>query len=263
MGVFGIARDITNRRKAERVLQKTEVKLRRLNATKDKFFSIIAHDLKSPFMSLLGFAELLIKNFDEYDVKKQKMFIENIYKSANNVYNLLDNLLIWSYSQKGQMKYEPQNENLHLLLTNTLAHLNDIAKEKSINIINNIPKEVMVKVDKNMISTVFRNIISNAVKFTYRGGNITVHQRSIISKNKQNFNEITIEDSGVGMQAKDISKLFRISKSFSKGGTENEKGTGLGLILCKEFIIKHGGKIWVESEVGKGSKFIFTLKSLN
>ncbi len=261
IGVFGIARNITNRIKAHRVLQRTEVQLRRLNATKDKFFSIIAHDLRSPFSSLLGFTKLLADRFDEYDVDKQKICVQNIYKSANKVYELLENLLVWSRSQRGRIEFNPQNENMYLLLANTLSHLNDIAEKKQIKIENNLSEDLIVKCDLNMISTVFRNIISNALKFTNRGGIIKIYQKNVTGKNDQKFIEITIEDNGVGIKPKDITKLFRISKSFSKPGTEKESGTGLGLILCKEFVTKHGGKIRAESQIDKGSKFIFSLKA--
>ena len=251
--------DITDRKKAELALKESEVRLRESNKTKDKFFSIIAHDLKNPFNAMLGFSELLINNFDEYDTKDQKKFINNIYNSAQKSNKLLEDLLLWSRVQRGAIEYNPKNENLYLLFNETIELLSQLAKNKSISLKNEVSKNIFVKADKNMLLTILRNLISNAIKFTLKNGEIVIGVCTITNENNQKFTEISIKDNGVGIETEIQSKLFSISEDISTKGTENETGTGLGLILCKEFVEKHGGKIWVESEVGKGSKFIFTI----
>ena len=259
MGFIGVTRDIAERKRAETELKESEEHLRELNATKDKFFSIIAHDLKIPFSSMLGFSELLMKNFDIYNIQDQKKFINNIYISAHNIYKLLENLLLWSRTQRGTLDFYPEPESLYLISVETIELLSQMATNKSISIKNEIPEDVFVKADKNMLLTILRNLISNAIKFTNKGGGITIRVRSETSENKQNHAEITVNDNGVGVETEVQSKLFSINENISTKGTENESGTGLGLILCKEFVEKHDGKIWVESEVGKGSNFIFTI----
>ncbi len=239
-----------------------EIKL--LNATKDKFFSIIAHDLKSPFSSMLGFLEILNKNFDEYDVVRQKQFITLLYEGMQNTYKLLENILLWSRSQKGAINFKPKNENLNLLSTETIELLNQMAKSKSININNEIPPDMVVNVDKDIFSTIMRNLITNGIKYTPKGGEITIGAHTISNDNNQPCVEISVKDTGIGVPPETQPKLFNIAESVTTRGTENEIGTGLGLILCKEFVEMHGGKIWVESDPdnnreGKGSTFYFTL----
>ena len=258
-GHLSSGEDITNRKKAERVLKESEEKLRDLNAEKDKFFSIIAHDLKSPYNSMLGFSELLINNFDEYDSLKQKKFIKIIQTEVQNTYKLLENLLLWSRAQRGIIDFSPQNKNLYLLSFETIQLLSQLAENKSITLINQIPKDIYVDADENMLLTILRNFVSNAIKFTPNRGEITLNAKAIKGENKRDYTEITVKDSGIGISKENQAKLFQIAENISTEGTDNEKGTGLGLILCKEFVEKHGGKIEVESEVGKGSKFIFTL----
>ena len=259
IGVEGIVRDITDRKKAEQEIQDQNKQLKELNATKDKFFSIIAHDLKNPFNTMLGFSELLFRNFDEYNVKKQKKYVSIIKEGVQNTYKLLENLLLWSRTQRGIIDFTPENRNLYLLSGDTIELLKQSAENKSITLINQIPEDIYVKTDKNMLYTILRNLISNAIKFTPKGGEITLKAHVITDANKQSYAEISVKDSGVGIAEKKLSKLFNISENISIKGTEGEAGTGLGLILCKEFVEKHGGKIFVESEVSKGSKFIFTL----
>ena len=254
--LLGVAVDITDRKKAERALKESEAELRESNETKDKFFSIIAHDLKSPFNAILGFSSILVENHKEYDEDERDMMIKTVNNSANNAFKLLENLLTWSRSQSGKIPFIPEELYFKILLIETISNLQASANQKQIQLIETISEEEVIFADKNMISTVLRNLISNAVKFTNKGGNIVISSQA---HSNSNFLEISVKDSGVGIPKEKIDDLFRIDKDTSTKGTENEKGTGLGLILCKEFVAKHGGKIWVESEIDKGSTFYFTI----
>ncbi len=267
----------TQKRKANRILagqkqkiedtnkelsqQKKEIqifsrKLEIANQTKDKFFSIIAHDLKSPFNSILGFSDLLLENHKEYDEDKREQLIKYIKGSSQSAYNLLENLFKWALSQSGKIKFSPEKLDLKSIVNDVIAAAGGYAKNKEISILNNINFNEFVYVDENMIRTILRNMISNSIKFTHKSGKITI---SSSNQNDIGFLKVTISDTGVGMDKNQINDLFCIDKNTSKKGTEGEKGTGLGLILCKEFVEKHGGKIWAESEEGKGSKFIFNI----
>jgi PAS domain S-box-containing protein len=247
LGYIGSCYDITENKNNEQ-------KLEELNATKDKFFSIIAHDLKSPFNSMLGFSKLLNDKFDKYDIEKKKDFINVINQGLQDTYKLLENLLTWSQSQRGTIDFKPEKMNLYLICQETSEMLRQSTEDKNIILINKISENTYIEADNDMISLIIRNLISNAIKFTHKGGKVLID-----AKNKQQLIEITMKDNGIGIPKEIQSKLFDIGKNTSTQGTENETGTGLGLILCKEFVEKHGGEIWVESEVDKGSKFIFTL----
>ncbi len=240
-------------------INQQNIELVELNATKDKFFSIIAHDLKSPFSSMLGFSNMLDKKFDKYDSEKKKKFIKIINQGLQDTYKLLENLLYWSRSQRGSIDFKPEKLNLYLLINETTELLNQSAENKSIELINQIPENIFVDADKDMLSTIIRNLVSNAIKFTPIGGQIKIEVNLPTISNNQEFVEIMVIDSGVGILKEVQSKLFDISENTSTQGTEDESGTGLGLILCKEFAEKHGGKIEVESEIGKGSTFSFTI----
>ncbi len=245
-------------------LQKNKIQdfaneLEKANETKDKFFSIIAHDLKSPFSSILGFSELLHENFEEFDVTEQKEFINHIFQSARNTYKLLENLLLWSRSQRGRIDFKPEKENLYLLIVETIKILDQTAASKSITLKDDIPEDIFVYADIDLFSTILRNLVSNAIKFTPKGGEVTITARSASDDENQHYTEISVKDTGVGISQEKQSLLFKISKNITANGTENETGTGLGLILCKEFVEMHNGKIWAESEPGKGSTFCFTL----
>ncbi|RLD65404.1 MAG: hypothetical protein DRI95_08810, partial [Bacteroidetes bacterium] len=263
-----ISKNITLQKKAELALKESEMKLRESNETKDKFFSIIAHDLKSPFNTMLGFSDLLINDFEKYNVKEQKTFIGAINQDIQNTYKLLENLLLWSQSQQGTIEFNPQKENLYLLSIETLNLLNQSATKKTIQLINKIPEDVFVEADKNMLAAIMRNLISNAIKFTPGNGVVEIGCRVSPVKTHGHASqhdtlyEIYVKDSGIGLTKEKQAKLFKISENISTKGTEKETGTGLGLILCKEFVEKHDGRIWVESEPGKGSSFIFTLKTV-
>ena len=251
---FTVVHDITERKQAEQALQKKAAELRELNATKDKFFSIIAHDLKSPFQAIVAFSDLLVEKVRDKDYGGLDEYAGYILQSSKRAMELLMNLMEWSRSQTGRMDFNPGYFELVEFLGDLVPLFDDIAGQKSISISRVFPSEAMVFADQSMISTVFRNLISNAIKFTQPGGKITL---TIIPDQEGIL--VSVADSGIGIPEKMICKLFRIDQSYSTTGTNNEEGTGLGLILCKEFIEKHGGKIWVESVPGNGSVFFFTI----
>lgn len=247
-------RDITERKRVEKALKDSEARLIALNSAKDKFFSIIAHDLKGPFNSIIGFSDLLVDRIREKDYEEIEKYAYIIQNSSRRAMELIMNLMEWSRSQTGRLEFNPENLDLAILIKTISQLLNDSAQQKSIALYTEMPEKIMVFVDKAMMGTVLRNLISNAIKFTNTGGEI------VISVNQSPEKVIvTVADNGVGIRPDAMDKLFVIEKSYSTIGTNNEKGTGLGLILCKEFIEKHGGSIWVESEIRKGSKFHFSI----
>jgi len=258
LGIRGNNRLITKRKLVQEQIKKNEIELKELNAAKDKFFSIIAHDLRSPFNSMFGFSELLTSNFDKYDSEKQKKYLNIIHDGIRNTYKLLDDLLLWSRSQQGTMDFNPEKINLFLLTDETCEVLYQIVEAKSIKLINNIPENISVFADIDMLSTILRNLLSNSIKFTKKGGRIIV-DAIIVKKGKNGSVQISIKDNGIGIPKEKQVKLFDIRENTSTAGTENETGTGLGLILCKEFVEKHNGKIWFESEVNIGTTFYFTI----
>lgn len=228
--------------------------LKQLNKTKDKFFSIIAHDLKSPFNSIKGFTELMIENIHEYDEEKKLKFLKIIKGSTTKASDLLNNLLIWANNQSGNLKYNPLKVELIKQVSDAISLLEIQAINKEINIVNNVENNLFVNADINMFDTILRNLISNAIKFTEPKGEI-----QIFSSIDKNFVEISVKDNGIGISKSDVKKLFSIDVKNSNIGTANEQGSGLGLILCKDFVERHGGKIWVQSTINKGSEFTFTL----
>jgi signal transduction histidine kinase len=248
------AKDIAELKQAEEALKEGEIRLRTLNATKDKFFSIIAHDLKSPFNAILGFSNLLVNQVKEQDYEGVEKYAEIIQQSSNRAIELLMNLMEWTRSQTGRMELNPEFIEMGKLIRDVIELVIDSANQKSINIILSIPPNIHVMADKAMLSTVLRNLISNAVKFTNQGGAIIVTVGQ-----EQDGMIVSVKDNGVGIEKNDIDKLFRIDEIYSKSGTQKEKGTGLGLILCKDFIDRHKGKIWLESEKGIGSTFYFSI----
>ena len=262
--IIGTHSDITKQKEMDNLLKKQNKELivakenaELSNSTKDKFFSIIAHDLRSPFSSMLGFAEILEDDYDDYNTDEKKKFINIIHNGLKATFSLLENLLFWSRSQRGLIDFTPEIINLHLLFYKTSALLKLSANDKSIKITNKISEHILVKADEEMLSTIIRNLISNAIKFTPEGGEIIINAQLINVDGK--FVEISVKDTGVGIANKIQETLFDIGESTSTKGTKNENGTGLGLILCKEFVEKHGGVIGVESEINKGSLFYFTI----
>ncbi|MCE1188351.1 MAG: ATP-binding protein [Ignavibacteria bacterium] len=228
------------------------------NSTKDKFFSIIAHDLRGPFTSMLGFSEIMRDSFENNDLDNQRKYFGYIHEGIKGVYKLLDNLLLWAKLQRGGITSNPEDLLLKSIVDETIEPLRLLINNKSITFLNQIPDSTKVYSDKNLLSTIIRNLVSNAIKFTQRNGCIFV---SAIANDQ--FVEISIKDDGTGIPKDKINILFDISKKTSTTGTEGEPGTGLGLLLCKDLVEKQNGKIWVESEVGKGSTFSFTIPLIN
>ena len=241
-------------------LASSQSRLQELNASKDKFFSIISHDLRSPFTSIIGFAEVMLEDLDILDKVEIKEFTSSIYKSSKNIQNLLENLLQWSRVQTGRIEFNPINFDLNNLANDVVALYQVNAARKKISLSNVIENEFQINADKFMIDTLLRNLVSNSIKFTSQGGEINILAEEIPN---EEMLQISIEDTGVGMTDEVLAKLFKIDEHVTTKGTEKEKGTGLGLILCKEFIEKHGGKIWAESTLGEGSKFKFTIPIKN
>lgn len=248
-----IAQVIERKRNSDEIKRYTE-ELKQLNNTKDKFFSIIAHDLKNPFITLLGFSELLLSDYADLSDDERIYYIQEMKKSADISHNLLQNLLQWSRSQTGRIEFNPQDVNLPKLVIGIIALLKATADRKEINMTYNISPGLCVVADEDMLNTIIRNLLSNALKFTRKGGLVTVE-----AELNGNYVNIIVKDTGVGMSNKVRENLFRMEVSQSTFGTDNEAGTGLGLLLCKEFVDKHGGKISVQSELDKGSVFKFNL----
>ena len=246
--------DLTEYKRVENSLIRTNEELNALNTTKDKFFSIIAHDLKSPFQSLLGFSETLATEIDIMSNEEIALFSKGLNDDLRNIYGLLDNLLQWSIIQRNMLEHNPENVNLYDQVSKIIGIADQDAKKKNITIFNRIESGTFVYVDSVMLRSVIQNLINNAIKFTKAGGQIVAS-----SIEKSHLIEVSVEDTGIGIDAKLIHGLFSFDTIFTTNGTAGEKGTGLGLPLCKEFVERNEGKIWVETEKGKGSKFIFTL----
>lgn len=256
-GLVGISRDVSDLVKAEKKILEYTKELQLINQSKDKFFSIIAHDLKNPFNSLLGFSELLMKNKSDFTEHEIDELIKRIYISSKNTYQLLENLLQWSRSQTGRLDFQPINFDLLAVVNECFALVISEARQKDLTIVNQVNENTEVFADFNMVETIIRNLLTNAIKFSEKGDTIKVYTKF----GKNNKTIITVEDTGIGIPPDIMDKLFKIDEHHTTPGTNNESGTGLGLILCKEFIEKNGGEICVESEENKGSKFIFSLPS--
>jgi len=253
--IYGLVSDISLRKKAEEELTRSTENLVKLNDTKDRFISIISHDLRTPFSSILGFTDLLLSDSDLTEVE-QRQYVEFIRESSKSMLSLVNSLLDWTRLQTGRIRFEPERIEAYKIIENSLNALTGVAFQKNIEIVSKVKDDVFVFVDKDMILQVFNNILSNAIKFTPKLGSIEI---SATPSSQMRFMDFSFKDSGVGIKPDNISKLFRVDTKYSSEGTEGEKGTGLGLSLVKEIIEKHGGKIWVESEYGKGSDFRFTL----
>jgi signal transduction histidine kinase len=235
-------------------LDKQKKELEELNATKDKFFTIIAHDLKNPFNTVIGLSELLIERFETYDSNKIKEFINQIHIFSNNAYNLLEDLLQWAKSQTGRLEVHSEKVDLLDLATENINIFQEMAEKKGVNLESKINAGLYANIDKNMITTVIRNLISNSIKFT------NTNDRIILDAKKNNeFIEVSVTDTGIGIPDINIDKIFRIDSNISTQGTAEEAGTGLGLIISHEFVEKNGGTIVVKSVEGKGTEFMFTV----
>ncbi|MDP4266454.1 MAG: ATP-binding protein [Bacteroidota bacterium] len=248
--IVGINYDITESKNHLRQLVSYTEELKEANIIKDKFFSIVAHDLKGPFTVLMSYVDLIQKNIYNKKIHDIRDDLKIIHKVAQNTYSLLENLLVWAGAQTKGIKFNPEQIKLFELIEETLILMESHAIEKGIKLFIEIDKDYSMSADKNMLQTVIRNIISNAIKFTYPNGEVRIS-----AKSSKDQHLISIKDNGTGMEKEDIEKLFKIDQKFHKYGTKEEKGTGLGLIICKEFIEKHGGNILVESKVGVGSNF--------
>ncbi len=235
-------------------LSKSEEKLKKLNEDKDKFFSILAHDLRTPFNALLGLSQFVAQEFNELSSEEVIKIINDINSAGQNLFRLLENLLSWSRLTSGRADFNPENIDLYELTLQSVMLLKPSAEKKEIRLINSVQKGSMVFVDEVMIESVIENLITNAIKFTPRGGKIEV----AANESDENY-VVSVSDSGIGISKENLKKLFRMDVHFTEYGTEKEKGSGLGLLLCKEHVEKNGGKIWVESEEGKGSTFYFTV----
>lgn len=253
-GIIGVINDITDKRIAERELVESEKKLREANATKDKFLSIISHDLKSPFTSLLGFSDMLIQDYDDFSDDERKTFIREIRKSAFNAFDLLDNLLQWSRVVRDKIPYQPTPGNPRQLVDETISSLKAEIDKKEIHVTNLLEERQNIYSDHFMLSTVLKNVLSNSIKFTDNSGTVVID-----SKKDNGFLNISILDNGIGISESDLNLLFRLDVHYKKIGNSKENGTGLGLILCKELITKNKGKIWVESTLGQGTKVTITV----
>lgn len=247
--------DLTEYKRIEGSLKKSNEELIELNATKDKFFSIIAHDLRSPFQSLLGFAEILTTEIDSLSKDDIVYFSKGLNEDLRNLYGLLDNLLHWSMMQRNLLEFNPVEVDLFELVNKTIRLLHQNAVNKNISISNKINPGTFALADIDMVRLVVQNLLINAIKFTKSDGHILV-----TAVDEKNQIQVSVEDNGMGIDADKVTGMFGLNKMFTTNGTEGEKGTGLGLPLCKEFVERNEGRIWVESKPGKGSKFIFNLK---
>jgi len=254
--IFSTARDITQRILDEEEIRRKNNELIKSNAEKDKFFSIIAHDLKSPFNGLLGLSEMLADDIEQFSKDDIQKVAKSMKSSATYLFKLLENLLEWSRMQRGVMKNNPVNCSLYQAFDQNINLNNTLITNKKIKINNSISSDIQVFADPHMINSVIRNLISNAIKFSKEAGLVEIDAKPITEK----LIHIYVKDYGIGMSADDTDRLFKIDQITSSNGTDGETGTGLGLILCKEYIGRNGGKIWIESESGKGTTVNFTLK---
>ena len=256
--ILSATRDINERKLAEQQIKDKNEELQKLNAEKDKFFSIIAHDLRSPFNGFLGLTQLMAEELPTMTIDQLQKIAVSMRNSASKLFNLLENLLEWSRIQQGLIPFVPVNLELSQLIMDSTEIMLENANKKEINLSIDIPDNCNVFADKNMLQTIVRNLVSNAVKFTAKGGKINITVKSL----SPDTIEVSINDTGIGMNKEFLENIFRIDTDTTRKGTEGESSTGLGLLLCKEFVEKNGGKLWAESEEGKGSIFYFTLQTV-
>ncbi len=253
--LYGSVSDISANKKAEEELKKSAEDLKKLNETKDRFISIVSHDLRTPFSSIIGFTDVLLGDEDLTDEKREE-YVRFIRESSGNMLALVNSLLDWTRLQTGRMKFEPQRINARRIAEQSIQIISGSAMQKEIELISDLKYDIFIHADENLLMQVFNNLISNAVKFTHPGGEIRIESKPIIYKKMFEF---AVKDNGVGIKEDDLAKLFRIDTKFTTNGTGGEKGSGLGLSLCHDIVTKHGGEMRVTSERGKGTTFYFTL----
>lgn len=252
---LNLATDVTRRKEDEEEISRKNLELENLNATKDKFFSIIAHDLRSPFNSLLGLTEMMVYDLPHLEKEQIRSMVSILYKSTTNLYRLLENLLQWSQIQNGTIPFKPEPLALQMMVDQSIEMSKEGAMIKEIELQAQVPAHLVVMADPNMLYTILRNLLSNAIKFTHKGGRVSI----TASTTGNDTVQLSVHDTGIGISPAMIGNLFRLDVKSNRPGTEGESTAGLGLMLCKEFIEKHGGRIWVDSVVGEGSTFHFTL----
>lgn len=246
--------EISERKQAEMLLEKQAKELQELNATKDKFMSIIAHDLRSPFNAIIGFSDLMVKNFHQLDEETFLKGLKIIESASNHAYKLLENLLTWARNQTEKSQYSPEMLNLSQLVHEALKTIESTAVHKKISFSTSINKNLQVFADQNMLDSIIRNLATNAIKFSFKEGKVRI--KAILTVNGVC---ISVSDKGIGISSDRLASIFEIDKHTNTNGTENELGSGLGLILCKDFVTRHKGEIWIESTLNKGTKVSFTL----
>lgn len=269
LGSLHIARDISVQKESEAKLTRYNNELKELNKSKDKFFSIVAHDLRSPFQGMLGFTDLILEDLDIMSKAEIRDYLQKVRDSSYSTFTLLENLLDWSRMQTGRMKYNPLKYNLNEDISSILDLLESNAFSKNIHLINDLKNDYFVVADRQMVRSIILNLTTNAIKFTHPGGSVIFHAEIQSAREKspseglQNDThkilKISVSDTGVGISPDALPKLFKTDEHFTLAGTSNEHGAGLGLILVKEMTEKQGGKLTVSSQLGKGSTFAFTL----
>lgn len=252
------AYDITEAKEREKQLQESEQQLKELNASKDKFFSIIAHDLRSPLAGQKGVIDILMAEQDELDEQTKRDLLKSVQTSSNQLYILLENLLKWALSQSGALNSVPSKIDFKSTYGVVLQRFETSARLKNIQLEDKLAEGIVVVADEQFTDTVLRNLVSNAIKFTHQSGKVSV-QSEIVKRNGKSFCQVSVADNGIGISPEALAKLFVTGNNKFSNGTANEKGSGLGLLLCKEFVEIQGGEIWAESTVGEGSVFSFTL----
>ena len=266
--VIATVRDLSESKKVVNELLRHNNELKESNKSKDKFFSIFAHDLKNPFQGLLGFIDLLYEDLDELSNEQVKEYLSNVRSASYHTYALLENLLEWSRIQSGKMPFTPTVFDIHIEINSVLTILENNATQKDIKLINEVDPHIMVEADRNMIHSVIQNIVTNSIKFSNAKGRVVIRSRkplnvvktmSIDEPGNRHWLEISVSDNGIGIPEEILPKLFKLNGQYSSAGTANEPGTGLGLVMCHEMIEKNGGHIWAESIPGQGTTFIFTV----
>ncbi len=250
--------DITERKRMEAENNSKNEKLQLVNAEKEKFFAILAHDLRSPLSSFLGLAEVMAEDIGTMTMPEIEDITKSIHQSASSLFQLLENLLEWSILKKGNFEFHPEKGSLNRIILRSIDPVQESARRKNISIKMDLKQTFFVYCDQKMTETIFRNLISNSLKYTMPGGSVVITAKPLDNGEI----EISVKDTGIGMSKEILDKLFLLNEQVSRKGTEGESSSGLGLLICKEFVDKQGGRIWAESEVNVGSSFYFTLQQV-